>query len=84
MRGMHPKRDQAQQRLSRAQVATVCSTLVKIDRPQAEIHDPVEPTSGGLERLVRSSQLVAIHILLVGNDTRNSSIPPNERESEFF
>jgi hypothetical protein len=29
-------------------------------------------------------QLVAIHILLVGNDTGNSPIPPNERESEFF
>ena len=40
--------------------------------------------SSRLQRLVRSSQLVAIHILFVGNDNGNSPIPSNERESEFF
>jgi hypothetical protein len=40
--------------------------------------------SGGLERLVWSSQLIAIHILIVGNDTGSRPIPPNERESEFL
>ena len=40
--------------------------------------------SGGLERMLRSSQLIAIHILLIGNDTGSRSIPLNERESEFL
>jgi hypothetical protein len=40
--------------------------------------------SSWLERFVRSFQFIAIHILLVGNDTGSRPIPPNERESEFL
>ena len=32
----------------------------------------------------RSFQLIAIHILFVGDDTGNGPILPHERESEFF
>ena len=40
--------------------------------------------AGLAERLARSSQLIAIHILLVGDDTGSRPIPPNEGESEFL
>jgi hypothetical protein len=55
--------------------------LAKIDN---RTHGAVEPASGGLERVVRSSQLIAIHILLIRNDTGSCPIPPDERESEFL
>src|SRR6266404_7437401 len=40
------------------------------------------PAGGWLERLVRSSQLIAIHILLIGNNAGSRPIPPDERETD--
>lgn len=37
-----------------------------------------------LQRLVRSSQFIAIHVLLERNDTGNRPIPPHECEAEFL
>jgi len=37
-----------------------------------------------LQRLVRSSQFIAIHVLRERNDTGNRPVPPYQREAEFL
>ena len=68
----------AQPRLRRTQVAARESTLARIDI------EGITRWSRWLRRLVTSSQLIAIHILLVGYDTWSRPVPPNERESDFL